>query len=154
MIEVEASVVIDCPVEAVFAFFSDHRNDIRWQEGLLRIRVTPEGSTGIDTKVTAVRKLLNRRADSTIEICEFVPNRREAFRTVAGSPDVSGWLVCQADGRSTTVTQRLEMQADGFFSLPDSVVASTLRRNLAAGLAEAKDLLEARPTGFRMDQNV
>ncbi|MGE5601938.1 MAG: SRPBCC family protein [Nitrososphaerales archaeon] len=142
MIEVEASVVIERPVEEVFAFFTDHRNDIRWQEGLLEVRVTPEGSTGIDTQVMAVRKLLNRRADSTIVICEFTPNRKEAFRTVAGSPEVSGSLVYEASGRSTVVTLRLEMQTDSFFSLPDPVVASSMRRNVATGLAEAKDWLE------------
>jgi hypothetical protein len=150
MIEVEASVVIERPVEEVFAFFVDHRNDIRWQEGLLEVRVTPEGSTGTDTQVMAIRKLLNRRAASTIEICEFIPNRKEAFRTVAGSPHVSGSLICEAAGRGTVVTQRLEMHTDSFFSLPDPVVAGSLRRNMAAGLAEAKDLLEGiRGSGSR-----
>jgi hypothetical protein len=101
-----------------------HFDWCRWQEGLLEVRVMPEGSTGIATQVTTVRKLLNRRADSTIEICEFIPNRNEAFRTVAGSPDVSGWLAYAANRRGTVVTQRLEMQTDSFFSLPDPVVAS------------------------------
>jgi uncharacterized membrane protein len=144
MIEVDARIVINCPVEQVFAFLTDHRNDIRWQEGLLEVRVTPDGGSGLGTLVTAVRKFLSRRAELTVEISEFVPNQREAFRTVAGPIDVMGRTVFEQQDGITSVTQYMEMQSHGFFALGDATVAGSLRQNLGAGLRDAKDILEGR----------
>ncbi len=155
MIEVEESVMINRPVEEVFAFLTDHRNDIRWQEGLLEARVTPDGSVGVGTLVTAIHKFLSRRSETTIEINGFVPNQKETFKTVAGPLDVTGSTSYEPYGRSTVVTQRLEMQTNGFFSVAEALVASSLRRNIAVGLGDAKDLLEGavRPSG-RLDERI
>ncbi len=144
MIQVDAGIVINCPVEQVFAFLTDHRNDIRWQEGLLEVRVTPDGAVGVGTQITAVHKFLSRRAESTIEISEFIPHQKEAFRTVAGPLDVNGWMLYEARDGSTAVIQHIEMQTRSFFAVADSLVAASLRRNMAAGLGDAKDLLESR----------
>ncbi len=143
MIQVDAGIVIKCPVEEVFVFLADHRNDVRWQEGLLEVRVMPEGSVGLGTRVTAVRKFLGRRAESTTEVSEFIANQKEAFKTVAGPVYASGWMLCRAQDGSTAVSQHVEMQTHGFFAFADPVVAASLRRVIAAGLGDVKDLLES-----------
>jgi uncharacterized membrane protein len=143
MIKVDESVVIQRPVEEVFAFLTDHRNDIRWQDGLLEVRLTPDGPVGVGTHVAEVRKFLGRRIESTGVITEFVPNVKSARKTVAGPMDVSGYMAFEPVGEGTKVTQHMEMHTRGFMALADALVGGSLRRALAAGLGDVKALLES-----------
>ncbi len=142
MFTVEESVVINRPVEEVFAFVADNRNDVRWQDGLLEVRVAPDGPVGQGTQVTEVRKFMGRRIESTRVISEFVPNVRIVAGTKDGPVDVGGYTTFEPIEGGTRVTQHMEMQTKGFFALADPLVASSMRRNLKASSGDLKDLLE------------
>jgi uncharacterized membrane protein len=143
MITVDESVVIKRPVEEVFGFLTDHRNDIRWQDGLLEVRLTPDGPVGVGTRVTEVRKFMGRRIETTGEITEFTPNVKSARKTLEGPMDVSGYVAFEPVREGTKVTQHMEMHTRGFMALADPLVAGSLRRGLAAALGDAKALLES-----------
>jgi len=54
MITIEASIDIQRPVEAVFAFVSDGRNNPQWQEAFKEVQVTPDGPPTVGTKLKGV----------------------------------------------------------------------------------------------------
>jgi uncharacterized membrane protein len=47
MINVEDSVIIRRPLEAVFAYVSDLRHSAEWQSGLLEVTKTMDGPLGV-----------------------------------------------------------------------------------------------------------
>lgn len=49
MVKFEESVVIERPLEQVFAFVSDPRNDTEWSEEIAEVRQTSEGPLGVGT---------------------------------------------------------------------------------------------------------
>jgi uncharacterized membrane protein len=142
MIKVEVSEVVRRPIEEVFAFVSDHRNDVRWQDGLLEVRLTPDGPVGVGTQVHEVRKFMGRRIESTGVITEFIPNRKSSRKTLDGPAEVEGYLEFEPVEGGTKVTQYMEMKSSGFMALAEPLVSSGLRRGLQKNFGDLKDLLE------------
>jgi len=149
MIKVEVSEVIRRPIEEVFAFVTDYRNDVRWQDGLLEVRLTPDGAAGMGTLVHEVRKFMGRRIESTGVITEYIPNVKVARKTVEGPNEVEGYTTfepVEIDGEgssSTKVTTHMEMKAGGFMTVAEPLVSSGLRRGLQKNFGDLKDLLES-----------
>lgn len=142
MITVEVSAIINCPIEEVFAFVSDHRNDVRWQDGLMEVRVTPDGPIGVGSRVVEVRKFMGRRVESSGVITQYVPNRKSARKTLDGPAEVAGYLAFEPVADGTRVTQHMEMCATGCFALTEPQLAAGLRRSIEKNFSDLKDLLE------------
>lgn len=145
MIKVEVSTIINRPIEEVFAFVTDHRNDVRWQDGLLEVRLTPDGPVSVGTQVHEVRKFMGRRIESTGVISEFIPNVKSARKTLDGPTEVEGYLAFEPVDGGTRVTQHMEMKSGGFMALglAQPLVSSGLRRALEKNFGDLKDLLES-----------
>jgi uncharacterized protein YndB with AHSA1/START domain len=84
MIKVDASVVIQRPVEEVFAYSTNPANSTKWQEGLVESRMTSQGPIGVGTQITDVRKFLGRDLDSKLEVSAYQPNKSITMKTVSG----------------------------------------------------------------------
>jgi uncharacterized membrane protein len=149
MVKVEVSEIIRRPVEEVFAFITDYRNDVRWQDGLLEVRLTPDGPVSVGTQVHEVRKFMGWRIESTGVITEYIPNVKVARKTVEGPNDIEGYTTFEpvdGDGEessSTKVTTHMEMEAGGFMALTEPLMSSGLRRALQKNFGDLKDLLES-----------
>ena len=143
MSKVETSIIINRPLEEVFAYLSDLRNASQWQSGVLEVRQTPESPVGIGTKVTLVRKFLGRKVGMTSEIVEYEPNMKLTFKSTSGPVPNEGSYLFESTVEGTKFTARIEVQPGGFFALAEPVFARMLSRNLEAALGDAKDLLES-----------
>lgn len=141
MINIEESIIINRPIAEVFAYMTDLRNAPEWQSGLLEMRHTSEGPVRIGTKFVGVRRFLGRKIESTMEIVEHEPNTKLAWKTISGpTPFASSWLF-ESTAEGTKVIWNLEAEV-GFFSLADSLIAASIRREAVAGFGTLKDLLE------------
>ena len=142
MIRVEKSGIIERPVEEVFAYIGDQTNTPQWQAGLVEVRRTTEGPIGVGTKHTFVRTFMGRRMEADNEYVAFEPNRRIAFKTTSGPVRVEASYVFEAVPAGTKVTSTVEMDASGFLSLAEPLIAAGLRREMKAAIPVLKDLLE------------
>jgi uncharacterized membrane protein len=61
MAKVEASVVVNRPVEEVFTFMRDIKNWLKWQSGMLEAEQSSEGPVGVGTTYQGVNQFLGRR---------------------------------------------------------------------------------------------
>jgi uncharacterized protein YndB with AHSA1/START domain len=77
MITIETSIEIRRPVEAVFAFVSDHRNEPQWHKSVKvkEFRVTPDGPPAVGTQSTVVGSFLGVKVKATGQITALEPNR-------------------------------------------------------------------------------
>ena len=142
MIRVEKSGIIERPIEEVFAYIGDQTNTPQWQAGLVEVRRTTEGPIGVGTKHTFVRTFMRRRMEADNEYIAFEPNRRIAFKTTSGPVRVEASYVFEGVAEGTRVTSTVEMDASGFLSLAEPLIAAGLRREMKAAIPLLKDVLE------------
>ena len=144
MINVEVSIIINRPIEEVFAFLTDARNSSQWSSGLVDIRQTPQSPVGVGTRITEVRKFLGRKMETTSEVVEYEPSTKYTRKGTGGPFPITGSLIFEPTAEGTRVIWTFKMQPGGFFALAEPLVTRSLRRQLEAGLGDVKDLLESR----------
>jgi len=143
MIHIEESIIINRPIEEVFAFMSETKNLPLWQTDVVESRHAPEGPVQVGTKMSIVRAFMGRKMEGTADIVEYAPPTRYAYKTTSG-PEVTGANICEAVTGGTKFTVTFDMQTGGLFSLADPLVARTIKRSVESGLATLKDVLESR----------
>ena len=136
------TITIARPVSDVFAFLADAENDPQWRGGVIQMTRTSGQGVG-----TTYRQIVagpgGRRIDADVEITEFVPDQRIAFRTTKGPVRPTGSYHLQASNGGTVVTFRLAATLGGVKKLIAPMVAKTMRSEVAA-LTELKRVLESR----------
>jgi len=143
VIRAEKSTVIRRSVEDVFAYVGDQTNAVHWQAGIVEVRRLTDGPAGVGTRHRIVRMFMGRRLTVENEYVAFEPGRRVAFRTTSGPmPLEASYMVDPAEG-GARVTSAIAMDASGFMSLAEPLIAVGLRREMDAAFRELKKRLEA-----------
>ena len=142
--KLEHTVVINRPVEEVFAFASDYTNDDRYISGRLETKMTTPSPIGPGTRFDTTNKFLGRRIESSMEVTEYEVNRKIRSRSVKSPVQFTDSRVFQPEGSGTRLTTTLETDGTGgLFKLADPIVAKLSKRQMETDLAMLKDLLEA-----------
>jgi len=143
MVRVEASVVINRPVDEVFTFVTNPENHPQWRSGFLESKQTSEGPMGVGTTEQGVAQQLGRRMEMTAEVTEYEPNKRVKHKVAAGPMSGEQSQTFEPVEGGTRFTLVLEGETGGFFSLAEPIVVRILQRDLEADVANLKDILEA-----------
>ena len=149
MATVSGSIVIRRPVEAVFAFVTDARNNPLWQasSGLKETRQMPESPVGVGTRIMEVWQFMGIKTESITEVTEYEPNRKYTRRLLSGSsPIEEGTMLFEPVAEGTHWTFTALVQAGGVFAIAEPLLVSNLTRAMEPTLAEAKALLERQAT--------
>lgn len=143
MTEVSYSVVIDRPVDEVFAYAGDPVNDPAWTSVIIASEVTSEGPLAKGSTLRQVMRFLGKRIDTRCEVTEYEPGRRLAFTMLADGPNGEHERTFESVDASTRVSLRTRGETAGVFKLADPLVQRIGQRQMATDLANLKDLLEA-----------
>ena len=140
MPEASNEVVIARSVNDVFSFLADAENDVKWRKGIVEIART--GGQGVGT---TYRQIVagpgGRHVDADVEITEFEPNERIAFRTTKGPVRPTGSYELRPNGVGTELTFRLAANLGGLKKLMGPMVKKSMASEVAA-LVELKRVLE------------
>jgi uncharacterized protein YndB with AHSA1/START domain len=143
MPEAQNSVEIRRSPAEVFAFLSEGENDRRWRGGVLDIRRKSGHGEGAIYE-QGVKGPFGRRVPADYEVISFEPDRRIAFRAIAGPVRPKGsYELTPADG-GTRVTFALRAQPRGLAKLMSPMVARTMRSEVAQ-LDRLRAVLEESP---------
>ena len=143
-IKQEHSVVIDRPIEEVFAFVTNPNNDSLWQAWTLETEQTSEGPLDVGSTLRSTAKMLGRRIEVTMEVTENDPPHRQCVRITSGPIPATGCYQLEpAEGGSTRFRQTFEGEVGGFFRLAEPVMGRVISRQTEADMATLKDLLES-----------
>jgi uncharacterized protein YndB with AHSA1/START domain len=141
--KLESSIVINRPVEAVWAYVTDFEKMSLWNPATVETRLTSEGPVRKGSTYVWVGQWLGRHIESNCEVTEFDPNRKWSYRIVSGPlPGTASTMLESVDG-GTKVTLSSEGEMGGFFKLAEPVVARMSKRQIEGMLANLKDMLEA-----------
>jgi len=143
MITFETSIEIRRPVEAVFAFVSDPRNEPQWEKTVTEVRVTPDGSPAVGTQVTKVGSFLGVKLEATNEITALEPNRSLSFKGTSGPASLEATMRFEAVGEGTRLSGTFQVEPGGLFKVAGPLFASQAKKQLEADLQRLKDVLEA-----------
>jgi hypothetical protein len=143
MTAIERSIVIDRPIEDVFAFVHDPTKDTTWQTTLVDAQPLSEAPTRPGAKVREVRRFLGLRVESTRELTDYAPPRTSSFRMASGPVPYSGGYVLEPVGDATKLTAKGTIDGHGFFKVGEPVFRRMVARELEASLGHLKDVLEA-----------
>jgi uncharacterized protein YndB with AHSA1/START domain len=145
MVTNSVSIIIERPIEEVFAFLTDARNNPLWQAkaGLKATRQEPEEPVGVGTRITETWQCMGRKTEATREVTEYELNHKCTQRHLWGASLIKeGRLLFEPVGDQTRCTYTALVQAGGIFALAEPILASVFKKAMATSLAEAKHVLE------------
>jgi uncharacterized protein YndB with AHSA1/START domain len=142
MVKVEKSVVINRPIEEVFAYVTNPDNVAEWAGPVTEAKQTSEGPVGVGTTSTRVTEFLGRRSESIYEVTEYEPNRKFAEKTTSGTLQTAEIITFESADGGTKVTIGGEVEATGFGKIAEPVFARMAKRQLDTDISNLKDLLE------------
>ncbi len=142
MIKQDFTQQINAPIEKVFAFITDFRNNAKWQDGVIESTQTPEGPAQVGTKVKDVRTFLGKKLEGTYEVTEFLPNKKVIFKSTSGPIQFQFEQTFESVAGGTNLSAHVELEGSGFFKLAEGVLAGNLKKQFEAQAVKLKALLE------------
>lgn len=140
MIKIERSIVIDRPVDEVFALVTDGSKASGWQRGLEAV----EGRTDlVGSQYTEVRKLMGKEMKSTMEVSTYEPDSRWVTRVVKGPVPFEVTVTFEPSGGGTRMTTRIDGQPTGFFKVAEGMFRNQLEKSIDEDTLRLKGMLEA-----------
>ena len=140
MPEATNTVEIARPPADVFAFLADGTNGLRWRSGVIDVvHKVGEGKGAVYTQ--GVKGPFGRRVPADYELTAYEPERRIAFRAIAGPVRPEGSYELERAGGGTRLTFSLRWTPTGFARLMAPMVAKTMRSEVAQ-LARLREVLE------------
>ena len=92
MARVQGEIVIERPVEVVFDYVADQRNEPTYNPRMLRSEKLTDGPVDVGTRFRAVVRSGRRPIDMLIEVTEHKRPTRFGSRTTMSSADIEGGL--------------------------------------------------------------
>ena len=142
---IEESVEINLPPEEVFDYVADPENLPGWSSLVLEVQKETQGELREGDRYTSVAKFLGRRFETPIQVTAHEPPRLHSDKSTGGPFEQEYTFVLEeAVGGGTRLTQAAEGEPGGFFRLVGPLLEVAGRRQFKTDLANLKDLLEAR----------
>ena len=118
----EGTVVVDRPIEEVFAFLADGTNDPKFSPRVLEIAKTTDGPVGVGTVFKSTVKDAGMKTNREFEITEFQPPTRirwaERSKNQVTAPEGGYDLAAEGSGTRVTVHNVLEGHGIGKLIAP------------------------------------
>jgi hypothetical protein len=101
MVHIEGEIIIDRPIQEVFDFVADERNEPRYNPRMLHAEQLSPGPIGLGTRFRAEMTSMGRPAAMTIENTGYERPRLLASTTRLSTMDITGVLLFDpVDGKT------------------------------------------------------
>jgi len=128
MARIRGEILINRPVEMVFDYVADQRNEPIYNPKMLRSEKITDGPIGVGTRFRATARSGWRAVEMLIEITEYDRPRRLGSRTTMASVDVNGGSTFEPVDGATRMSWSWEVSPKGPLRLLSPLVARLGRR--------------------------
>ncbi len=142
MARVEGEIVIHRPVEEVFDFVSDERNEPRYNSQMLKAERISGGPIGLGSRFRAELRTRGGTMPMTVEFTEFDRPHRLGSSTHSSMMDTVGAVTFSPVSGGTLMRWSGEVRPHGVLRLLPAVVGLVGRRQERRIWRSLKDLLE------------
>lgn len=144
MIEVKNSLVINRPIEDVFAYATDVEKMAEWVGPISEAKQTSDGPLGVGTTSVRLLNVMGRKTKSPYKVTEYELNSRYATETTSGSFQSKERFKFESVEGGTKLSVEGQVEASGLLKIAEPVLARMARRQSATDFQTMKDLLESR----------
>lgn len=142
MINLDFGVLIDRPVQDVFAFVSNPNNMSKWNSAVVSLEQATPGAVGVGTKFKSVGEMMGRRIEGEMQITAYEPDTKCGFQVSAGPMQVNLTMTFKTVGTGTKVSLNAQGNPGGLFKLAEGVMAGQIKSMMEGNLARLKTALE------------
>jgi uncharacterized membrane protein len=142
MTKLQHTITIERPVDEVWDYVLDTRNDPVWIGPVLEVGQGADQPVELGLDIEETYSFLGIRLPLTLTVTEHQPRRRSAVRISGRVPGQGSYDFEPVDG-GTRFTMTLETDAHGFFKLAEPVFARMARREVVTSVEQLKDILES-----------
>ena len=149
MIRIKGDIVIDRPLEDVFDYVADERNEPTYNAQMRLAEKISDGPIGVGTQYRAEVVSGGRPVSMVIEFTEYERPRRLASRTTMAAMDIAYTLTFEPVPEGTRMLWSGEIEPHGLLKLMGLLVAWMGRRQELRIWTGLKGLLEGKVASAR-----
>jgi len=143
MVTVQASVDIDRPIEEVFAYAGDFRNDVAWRGEVSELVYLTPDPIAVGSRERETARFFGRTAVTETRVTAFDVPRRVAFEHISGPYRVRGSRAFEPVPGGTRFTFILDSEVSAAFErLLVPVLRRLFQRQMDQNVARLKSTLE------------
>jgi uncharacterized protein YndB with AHSA1/START domain len=143
MVKIEGSTVIARPVEEVFDFVADERNEPKYNPRMTRAEKVTTGPIAEGTRWSATVTARGRPLDMQIEVTDYARPHRLGSITSMTTAQIQGTVTFEPDPAGTRLRWSWDMRPKGMLKLMGPVISRIGRRQEAQTWAGLKRYLES-----------
>jgi Polyketide cyclase / dehydrase and lipid transport len=140
---IEDEIIIERPVEEVFDFVADERNEPRYNPRMVRAEKLTAGPIGAGTRFRAEMKGGRRPVEMTVEFTEYERPRRLALTAHLSPMEIRGGLTFEPVPEGTRMRWQWNLEPRGLLKVISPLIVRMGRRQEQSIWSNLKELLEA-----------
>jgi len=138
----KTSIVIQRPVETVFAMVSNYQNSSLWVSGALEHQKMSPGPIGVGTVIRTAGHFMGQRVEATRTVVAYEPPVRYAFRSAYQQVPFTTAFVLEPVPNGTRLTATVQGEPTGLYKAAMPLILNLIRQQLEGDLRRLKKLLE------------
>ena len=143
MPEIRGSIDIGRPVEDVFAYLKDSKNNVEWESNVVEMELTSEGPIGVGSKGRRVEKIMGTD-EGAWEITEYEENKAIAMSFESQRFIGSGGYELESTDGATRLAYWFRGDSKSFlFKLMMPIMMPMVKRQVKKDYGRLKEVLEA-----------
>ncbi len=142
MAQFKTSIVIQRPIEVVFALVSNYQNSSLWVSGALEHQQITPGPIGVGTVIRTAGHFMGQRVETTRTIIAYEPPVRYGFRSAYQQVPFTNTFVFEPVPNGTRLTATVEGEPTGLYKAAMPLILNLIRQQLEGDLRRLKKLLE------------
>jgi uncharacterized protein YndB with AHSA1/START domain len=139
---VQGDIVINRPIDEVFDFVADERNEPQYNPQMTLAEMVTQGPIGVGSKFHCVMTGAGA-TDVAVEFTEFVRPRRLGSTSHISNMDINGTLLFEAQGQNTKLKWLWSIEPRGFLKLLGPMVRRMGERQELAIWTGLKKVMES-----------
>lgn len=143
MAKFEINLVINRPIQEVFAFISNAENLPRWRAATLEVTKVSPGDPAVGSVFKGRFTFLGRPFEGNLEVTALEPQSQYGTRLTSGPFPLEARYTLESVEGGTRLTLVIEGKPGGFFKLAEPLVVSMAKRSYESDLHNLKEMLEA-----------
>jgi uncharacterized protein YndB with AHSA1/START domain len=143
MVKIHGSMVIARPVEDVFDFVADERNEPKYNPRMVRAEKLTPGPVANGTRWSATVEARGRPLDMEVEVTDYTRPTRLGSTTRMSTAEIRGAVTFEPDPAGTRMQWSWQLQPKGMLKLMGPLIARLGRRQEAQIWAGLKRYMES-----------
>jgi len=137
----ENSVVISQPVDQVFEFVTNLRNNAKWQTDILKLEMTSENQFGLGATYRCLNRFMGKHLESEGVITDYAPGKVCCIRITTGSftGECRMFFESVDDGTKFTTSGDLDVR---YFKLLKMIAKRKINQQIKKDMLKLKYILE------------